>query len=79
MGVVLHTALVYWNLLSLVDCLGRAEALLEIYETELKDQRGNSGVSCALIGWQCAPGTACPPTPPAATSAEWEKVLKCNP
>lgn len=45
---VLPTAPTNWDLLRLIDCWGRAEAVLEIYKTEPKDQRWNWGASGAV-------------------------------
>lgn len=73
-GVVLCTALVYWNLLSLIDCWDRAEAVLEIYRPELKDQRWDSGVSCELIWWEVVPTRT-----PSSSLCRMENVLNRNP
>lgn len=70
-GVVLHGALVHWNLWCLIDCWDRAGAVLEICRAELRDWRWNSGVSCEparmVLGTTCTSSSKlCPvgKTPP---------------
>lgn len=55
-GLVLHEALVHWNLWCLIDCWVRAGAVLGIYKIGLIDWRWSSGGSCEPAVMAACPG-----------------------